>query len=1114
MSLTPEQEAAVRAPASIAVTAGAGTGKTHLLTQRYLHHLTADGWSPLQIVAVTFTERAAAELRARIRSAVGADPTAAEATLADLEAAQISTIHALAARICRDHYDLAGIPPDFAVLDEQEGAIWRGEHFATALEAIPLEIFRTIPFSTLSQALRTFLNDPHSAEAALAQGPEQWAVEIERAREEELHRLREHPEWRALGAEIEQVRGGQGDKLEVYRAAACAAWKAIQAGEPPHEHFLSISGVKLNVGAQKNWPGETLTPMKAALRRLRELALGSQPMATLSMSELDDRVAEMIPLFLESFRIVQDSLDAAKRRTRRLDFNDLERYALRILKQPTAQAYYRDRWRAFLIDEFQDTNPVQGRLLELLTKDARLTIVGDEQQSIYGFRRAEVEVFRGFRREIDTGGGKGHRLSVTYRAHGPLIDSINAVFSAVLGTPHEGLSAHRVEAPHTGPHVSALVVESDPDISKSAGQLVEAAAIAREVRGWIDRELPIHDRPGNTVRAVTPGDIAVLARTWDALDFYADALTAAGVPVAHAGGGSLLDTREALDAISLLTFLADEQDDLALAAVLRSPFFAVSDRELYLFASRLKQNARWWPSWTVKQPVALAPAFRILTELRAARPHRTPRELLQLADSLTGYGAVIANLPASDRRQADWHGFLELLSSWERNGINDAFLAVRQLHTMTEAEIAVPRPPLETGNAVALMTVHAAKGLEWPIVIVPDLTRRPPGDRHRVRFDPQLGVALAFEGDDDEKQKPAILTLIDHRRAEREAAEARRVLYVALTRARDRLLLTAAESKGNALDILLPGLAAAGIEVQTIPFDEADVRPPELATPPAQPRPTATWLDPVPRSVDEVRITTLQEYAVCPKRFHYHVVLGFPDPSSDEPDGAGETVESDHVDLAGDLEASARIAPPDELPLFAEMHAPVAPTIDSRVAHQARRIGILAHRALELGIANAEGLARCDARLAPEQISEALRLAQTFRAAPAFARFNGPGSLAYRREWPVATEADGIRLIGTIDLAGPDFVLDYKTGSAVDPAEYRFQLWAYARAARVSTAYLADLRRGELHTFDSDALAAIEQEVAGNLDRMRAGNFDATPSPTICRQCSYARICPESLARH
>jgi ATP-dependent helicase/nuclease subunit A len=1130
MPLTPEQELAVNAPRSVAVTAGAGTGKTHLLTQRYLHHLTVDEWSPLQIVAVTFTEKAADELRARIRSAVTALPTAAEDDLAEIEAAQISTIHALAQRICRDHYDLAGIPPDFSVLDEQEGAIWRAEHFASALEAVPLETYRAIPFTRLSQAMWTFLADPIAADAALSRGPEEWAALVEAARTEELAGLRAGPTWRSAGAELRAMAGPPGDLIENQRAVALAAWTAIESGEPPAAHLSALNSLNLRGGSGKKWGPDEFAAIKQQLTQLRLRVKDSYPLLCLELCPADFRVAELLPQLREAFRIVREYIGAAKLRSRKLDFNDLESYALRVLQNPQAREFYAVRWGAFLIDEFQDTNPVQGELLRLLTEDARVTIVGDEQQAIYGFRRAEVQVFNEYRERITSLGGETHQLTVTYRAHEELTKTVNGIFAPVLGALHRPLSASRSDAPNDGPHVTALVVQTEEKVAKSASQRVEAAAIARTVREWLDDRILVHDKPTGTLRAIRPGDIAVLSRTWSALDYYGDALAAAGIPAVHAGGGNLLAVREVMDAIGLLTFLADPQDDLALVATLRSPHFALSDSDLYRFANTLKSKAHWWPSLEGPSPAGFERAVPVLAELLTARQTSTPRQLMQLADALTGYSAVVANLARAARREADLRGFLELLSKWERDGHDDVFAAVRQMRVLVEAGVDLPRPPLEAGNAVALMTVHAAKGLEWPAVIVPDLARTNRSESAAVRLDPQLGVAFAIEDEDEEAQKPAILTLIDRRRKQREADEERRILYVAITRARDRVLLTSTAERGPAWEILVPGFEAAGINVEAIPFNSADAAPPDLGDPAPVAKPERVLMESVPRTVSEVRVTDLHEYSICPKRFHYHVVLGFPDPTREEPESDVNSTDQDDrfvadplfelmVDETSDAdekESETAAAETEMFPLFAAIEPepappPADPAITPAEADALRRIGILAHRSLELDLTDVAGLAVFDKTLSSEQVAEAMELADRFRHDPAFAEFQDQARGHFRREWPVVLEQNGVRLIGTIDLAGPDFVLDFKTGLNVSLDEHRFQLWAYARAVEVEAAYLADLRAGKLQILSLGELDLIGAEVELLLERMRAADFTATPSAVACSRCPYDHICPDAF---
>ena len=215
--LLPAQARAATHPDSVAVVAGAGTGKTHMLSHRFLFHL-EQGMDPLQIVAVTFTERAAAELRARIRSLVArAMPDRPEVPVA-LEAAQISTLHALAARVCRDHPEEAGVPPDFTVLDELEGQLWLAERLDDALADLPAEVFAELPYGDVREALARMLGDPVEAQAALDQPAEGWEERVASARRHALDELTGDPAWRDAAALVRAARGEDGDKAEIARA--------------------------------------------------------------------------------------------------------------------------------------------------------------------------------------------------------------------------------------------------------------------------------------------------------------------------------------------------------------------------------------------------------------------------------------------------------------------------------------------------------------------------------------------------------------------------------------------------------------------------------------------------------------------------------------------------------------------------------------------------------------------------------------------------------------------------------------------------------------------------------------------------------------------------------
>jgi ATP-dependent helicase/nuclease subunit A len=514
LSLTQEQRRAVGASGSVVVVAGAGTGKTHMLTERYVHHLSEDEHSPLDVVAVTFTEKAAEELRSRVRERVRDRLAAREDLLAELEAAQINTIHALCARVCREHPDEAGVPADFGILDELRGRLWTADRLADAMDELPEEHYRVVPYPLMQAALETLLSDPLAAEEALAKGPEGWRDLIEEARETALLRYLEEPALKEARWTLDLCEGDDEDRMEQSRRAALSALEELENGENHKSAFEILVSIDLRGGKKGAWSDGELTSVKEALRLVRELARAElrRGIVVLEPGPADERLASALPVLRDAFSQARAFLTEAKRRSRVLDFADLEVHALRALEHEEVRDYYRERWRAFLVDEFQDTNPIQAELLERLTQGATLTVVGDEKQSIYGFRRADVEVFRRFRERILWEGGEEVVLATSFRGHSELIGVLNAVFSSVLGETRQDLEANRQEPPHEAPHVRVYAVESEEKVPKARLQRAEAAHIARLIREMLDQGLLVGDGSTGASRPVRPGDVAVLSR--------------------------------------------------------------------------------------------------------------------------------------------------------------------------------------------------------------------------------------------------------------------------------------------------------------------------------------------------------------------------------------------------------------------------------------------------------------------------------------------------------------------------------------------------------------------------------------------------------------------------
>jgi ATP-dependent helicase/nuclease subunit A len=1054
--MTPEQQAAAYANGSVAVTAGAGTGKTYMLAERYLYYLREQEVSPLEIVAVTFTDKAATELRSRIRALVAKQLPHRSDFLVELEAAPIGTFHSLARRICSEHPDAGGVPHDFRILDEQEGQLWLADCFKTALAKLPRRLYSRIPYSLMSAALKRLLADPLAAERALRQGTQHWEDLAAQLREQALKALLDHPTWQEAWETLQTYAGEAGDRLEEHRQIAVSAMAALAQGEQRQASLEAIDSIKLNVGSKKKWASGALDVVKDTLKRLRALvkkALATG-LITIELSSADDQLVQMLPDLREAYHFVSETINAIKRRARVLTFADLEVHALAALNHSHVQSYYQQRYRAFLVDEFQDTNSTQAEFLQLLTHNAQLTIVGDPKQSIYGFRRADVSIFEQFRNRIQSWGGEAVALNQSFRTHHPLLEQINGVFAPVLGELHQELVAHRRDAPASAPHLQVCTVPAADEVNKPQRQWVEAHYIAQSLKEMLDSQTLVYCKRTDQLRPIRPQDIAILSRTWEPLERYGEALAAAGIPVAPAGGGNLLATREAKDAWALLRFLADPKDDLALVAVLRSPFFAWSDRELFELAG---EREYWWQQLQTSEHPEIARAKAILSQLLEKRKAEPPTRLLQLADRLTGYTAVIANLPGAKRREADWRGFRELVRRLEQGG-GDLFGVVRRLKRLVEEAVTVPRSPVEAGDAVSLMTIHSAKGLEWSVVVVADLTRSINNRPKTAYFDPEHGAALRWEGESGEMQTPVLYTWLEQQQLQAQRKEALRVLYVALTRARDRLLLTAADEQGGRLEQLRLGWEALGIPIEEIPYETEATLPPAPPLPSLPDSSPPRLLDSVGSGVSELPVTALSEYAQCPKRFWFNYIEAHP--------GLGEGVATQ------------------------------------------TQIGYLTHIALENGIPDLDTLARyADNHLKRECLEQALNLAQRFEEVPAFAPF---------RESTTATEKAVTLRIGQLtfrgiaDIVGDGWVLDFKTDQAVAPQHHRFQLWAYAQALESPQAYIAYLRHDYLHSFSAAELNAAGEEAPSLVQGIVNGDYSAVPSQENCFYCPYAQVCDSS----
>ncbi len=851
---------------SAVVQAGAGTGKTHNLVTLCLHLLGGAGRAePLPAAclwAVTFTEKAAAELKGRIRERVdalagcppeevariepelfasGAPPAALwRRVRRDLSAAQIGTIHGLCSQILRRHAAAAELDPEFTVLDEVEARQLRADAcLATALEALE----GTGPVRDAARKLCAELGLRGSGRFGRGLADELSALlaslgECGREVAEVVESTPALHAGNAVAAEGEARRAFAGalDDLEselraarLRRAPSPTAIKALSgieeyraagasavAAAPPGELAQAWAQIRpLRPALPRTLGGRTGELMRAAREALEALLEADAQVRSARLSR------ELALLAAEARRRYR----ADKSRALALDFDDLTRLTRDLLAGNLAvRRMEKERLGVLLIDEFQDTSRPQLELFGWLVEDGegsapagsglpgarpvargKLVVVGDRKQSIYEFRGADVASAQAFASRALRDGAERFVLRTSRRSLRPLVEFSNRLFRTALGaadrpfdTPfgeEDALTAHRAEG-GSGPAAELLDV-------LGAGVEAEAEVVSRRIALLLAPGAPerVYDESGP--RPVRGGDIAILLRRFTNVDVFRRALLKRRIPHLVFKGRGFYQAREVTDLHQLIALAVDPDDDLALLSVLRSPLGPLSDDALVLLAShgghRLRLRALRDPA--VREGLApddaeaLDRVLLLLSRLQRECDRLGPAALLEATLAESDFLAAIAGGLYGEQAAANIEKLLAFARQHElRGGSARTFVAqVRRLADEDAGEADAFVVEESDPHAVRLLTVHAAKGLEFPVVVVPECAAQPRGGMEGVVLDPDLGLALRVRGAGWKRWGTHGLRIRELRK-EREAAQGRRLFYVAATRARDLLLLSGRES--------------------------------------------------------------------------------------------------------------------------------------------------------------------------------------------------------------------------------------------------------------------------------------------------------------------------------
>lgn len=883
-ALTPSQhEAVAHERGDACVLAGAGSGKTLVLTQRYVALARRAGADVRRIAALTFTEKAAAQMRVRIAAEFASSPDLA-ARAHDVEFAPISTIHAYCARLLREHAIEAGLDPSFDLLDEAGGRMLREDVFLA-----------------LERRLRRH-RDPRLALLRRLGGEGAWRDVV--ALHDRLRGLALAPSQMTLArgstSLVDALAGLQralddadvavggiglvGDDLEAFvesrarlpdpallaRATDEAVRRAARAAEP-----VSVNDIfRLPPRMPK-----TVTAARSAI---------PPAYAAVEAALLDEVAAREIDAPLRSLLCEYDAALAHEKRARGvLDFADLELHALALLDAHAARGRaLPGRPLGLLVDEFQDVNPVQARILDRLvapggSRRTDLFAVGDPRQSIYRFRGADVGVIDGLWQRVEPAGR--HRLTDSFRSRPELVAFHGALFRDLFaadgGVPYEPLEARAAFSDATTPIPVEFELVVAPASSGRTPVEAEAERVADRVVRWLDGSTPrtklSPGGPADPREAVRARDVAILLRARSHLPVFERALAARAVPFHTGKGRGFYDTAEMRDLVHLLRVIHDPTDAFAVAAWLTSPAVGATDEDLLaVFATRPRE-----PLALAARRPALAPGVRAIEDLRRIAAGARLEDLL--AEAMARFDLVATALAQDGgaRRAKNLEKARVLARRLDEEGGHGLFDFLRHLADLTareidEAEAAAGAPD----DAVSLLTVHAAKGLEWPCVVVCDTSRKEPSwsPTFLVDADGRVGAKVrdALDGVARRTGGHLALSALDSAAAAREST---RLLYVALTRAQERLFISTSvkERKKDGDPARLAGWGAtlwrafhahadAGLHRETIGGAPVDVRVVDLATealPPATAHARALPSEP---SFDEAAYAEARDRIVHP----------------------------------------------------------------------------------------------------------------------------------------------------------------------------------------------------------------------------------------------------------
>ncbi|MCM3715135.1 UvrD-helicase domain-containing protein [Halalkalibacter oceani] len=1021
----------------ILVSAGAGSGKTRILTERFVglcerRLLDPDdpaGAGVEEIVAITFTDKAAREMKDRIRQRLLEKEAGAESEEARrfwqeqkeaLERAYISTFHSFCQRLLSQYAMTAKLIPATRVLDEVEARRKKRAIAKEMLEepicfqqAAPLlelmsktQLIETI--EQLHDTIRELVVDERAIEtldpaSMLKLQEEQLLLEQHRLvsafHEQALACIRSFPDpvelTKAQQAHVERIAAAFATIMPPKEGEAHAYFAKLEAIMPPKidkrwlekapalyqlcaEHWKPLKESWKSIGIGARYEQETVTCMEAVVGLLQQFAA----------------------------RYAWE-----KERAGLLDFNDLQQKAVALLRHPAIRSACQKQFRHMMIDEFQDTNQLQLAMLEQINP-AYQFIVGDQKQSIYRFRGANVilmnekEAFAGTEESAEA-----ILMNTNYRTEASIIQAVNGLFSHVMTEKR----VHPFETVYAPLRVVRRREEEKPCVElatlpeKDEREEDAFSLLAGRLASMIRTGEPLVQKGDEWVRP-TWADVAVLIPARTQLLALERALHDHGIPYVVSGGIGFFERQEIIDFITLLRWLNRPFEEVHLLALLRGPLCGLTLAELFevkrglqdteaLFELVYDETHPFHADLSERVSASFAQLREWLKRWVPLAVQHSPATVLTELFQQTGLKAMLLLQKQGLQKVRNVEKLIGLLAERRALDLETMLAELEEVIVLSEKEGEAEVEQVE-GNVVQIMTVHASKGLEFPIVFLPQLERTTQTDKGRIRFDPELGIVLNLEKEADQLDEKPIcyqspgFPLVKERAALEAKEETKRLLYVAMTRARDYLVMMGEATTSHSwMTMIEEACAATDLEqiIQRVTEFERPEKEPERAE--LQYAPPQL----VQRAAPSLTLTVSEIMSFCrdPLNYFYRFVVGLPESLTFEAD------EQEERSKATGLDSS--------------------------------KLGTLIHRACELRDYGFSPAAAMEEALAGEEVDDE----RAYMAAMKRLLMNY--SEEQRRqlgspvanEWRFATEMEGVEVIGEIDKIvereGRHEIIDFKT---------------------------------------------------------------------------------------